>query len=238
MNLSVERGLGLTARYALQPNTQGFCGDNDSQKVLRDFLTRHLHEDLVFQTLDSHGFPHLNSFLDAIAEISGRDKFDEAIVESYWLGNDLTKAVGTKTKNVLVSQYHYHMFPEFSGNLAKLLPEDIYLTHLSQVALIAAGGETEPRKTELINHCMIAFATVLSVDQTSALVNRETLEKDRSGKYHIVMKKQSVHLDPDLTLSVEAGDQVSLHLGFIAGILTDTQAKSLQFWTHKVISFI
>ena len=82
-------GIEIAARYALQPNMLGFCGDDQCQKVLRQFLAGVEGEETAREILENHGFPHLNSFVEAIGKLRGKDSYDPEVVRSYWLGGDL-----------------------------------------------------------------------------------------------------------------------------------------------------
>jgi len=234
-------GLHDAARYAMQPNMWGFCGEDSSQQILRDYLTeRNGNNDLVRETLDNHGFPHLMSFLETIAELSGLDKFDEDVVTSYWFGGKVTEDVDAKAKGILVEKYKNNLSDEFSQSLSRRLPENIYLTHLAQVALIAAADYEEPERTKLINHCMIAYGRIDSVDMRDrkAMVIREVLIKDENGNYNVGTAKQSVRIDPDLTPELIVGDNITIHLGYIAGKLDTSNQEMLQYWTRKVAEVI
>jgi hypothetical protein len=155
----IERsGLQSAARFAIQPNMRNYCGDKESsQSILRQCLTQpHFEPRIVKETLNSHDFPHLIAFLETIAAISGQDPFSDEVVRSYWLGNSLTETTMGNGKKLLIAQYAKSFLPEFTHELEKNLPDNIPLTHLTQVAFIAAADYQESPRTQLINQCMIA----------------------------------------------------------------------------------
>lgn len=236
-----KNGLRSAARFAIQPNMWGFCGEDTSQEILRNFVAeRDINCDLVRETLNSHGFPHLNAFLGTISEISGRETFDEAAVLSYWLGGDLTEEIAEGAGNILVEQYTKQISDEFAKELAKRLPEKIYLTHLTQVALIAAADYDEPEKSQLVNQCMVAYGKIVSIDEENrtVVVERDVLRKMEGGGYEVIPGKQTVMIDPDLTPKLETGDEIAVHLGYLAGKLGTEEIETLKFWTRKVAKII
>jgi len=232
MSIREKEALGLksAARFALQPNMWGFCGEDDSQQCLREFVSgREKDVEKIRLTLEEHGFPHLNAFLETIAKSTGRDRFDPEMVLNYWLGGEV---VGTRED--LLENYSKYFPKEFVEALGKVLPEKIYLTHLSQVIFVAAADYQGVEKINLINHCMITGGEVVEIDTVNrvAVVQRDILNKDLK----LVKGKQSVKIDPDLTPKIEVGNKVAVHLGYLASTLTTDEADSLSYWTDRVVS--
>lgn len=235
-----REGLQNAARFAIQPNMWGFCGEDECQEILRNFVTKKNDNPvLVRETLHEHGFPHLNSFLEAIAAKSGLDIFDDEVVMSYWLGGPLTEEIGIDNKDLLAECYRKQISEEFGDQLAKILPKKIYLTHLSQVALVAAADYQDAEKTNLINHCMVAYGKVLELDpeEMTAVVEREILKKDIKG-YKVITSRQKVKIDKDLTPQIHKGDQITVHLGFLSSRIDQEPALQLKFWTRKVAEIL
>jgi hypothetical protein len=229
-------GIKSAARFALQPNMLGYCGEDESQEILRAFVSeQNDNENLVHETLTNHGFPHLNAFLETIAEVTKRDTFEDDLVLSYWVGNDLTEKAGVDNKRTLIEKYQKQLPQEMVARYEAILPEKFYLTHLSQVVLIAAGENEGPEKIGLINHCMLAYGNVISIDweNKKVTVERDLLRK-ANNKYRVVSGKQTIKIDSDLTPVLEAGNEVIIHLGYSAAILTPELANNLKIWTRKV----
>ncbi len=234
-------GLENAARFAIQPNMWGFCGEDASQVILRNLVSeKELDYDLVRETLCNHGFPHLNAFLRAISQTSGLDMFDEHVVESYWLGEDLTEIAADNAGEALVDQYEKQLPGGFAKGLEKQLPEKLYLTHLSQVILIAAADYENAEKENRINNCMVAYGKVIALDTNNAKasVEREIINVKNDGKYEVNSRKQEVRIDPDLTHGLNIGNDIAVHLGYLAAKLTQNQSERLRFWTRKVAESI
>lgn len=236
-----EDGLKSAARFAIQPNMWGFCGEDSSQEILRNYVSdRSGKHEIVRETLKDHGFPHLNSFLTTIAEEADLDIYDEEVVMSYWLGSYLTEKVGTKLREALINNYKKRFSDEFAQRLDELLPEEVFLTHLSQVALVASVDYEQTEKTQLINHCMIAYGKIIEIDfeKRSAVVKREVLKKNIDQGYDVQFSKQTVKIDTDLTPQLEIGDDISVHLGYLAAKISPDQSERLRYWTKKVAGII
>jgi hypothetical protein len=238
MNNNIKEGLCITSRFAIEPNMYGFCGEKKDQEFLRGGL-KGVNLPKVRQILNSEGFPHLNSFLSAIAKITDLNPFSSEVVKSYWFGNTLTDDTYEKGRYFLISEYAKRI-SSFDHVLEKKLPKNIYLTHLSQVVLIAAEHYEGKEKEFIINQCMIAQAKVLSVNpvKMTAIVNRDTLEKNENQGYEVIIKKQEVKLDPDLTPPLNVGDSVAIHLGYLATKLNPNEEEKLKYWTRKVAKII
>lgn len=234
-------GIKNAARFAIQPNMYGFCGEDSSQEILRNFVTeKNNNDELVRETICEHGFPHLNAFLETIAGITDLDPFDNQVVMSYWIGTFLTESAGLETKAALIKTYGEKFSKTFAEQLEALLPDKIYLTHLSQVALIAAQGYEQQEKNVLINHCMVASGVVISVDmdKREAVVKRDVLKKSQNIGYEIGSGKQTVKIDIDLAPELKINDEVAVHLGYIATTLRPDQAEKLRYWTRRVAAII
>jgi len=234
-------GIKNAARFAIQPNMWGYCGEDESQEILRDFVTEKSDNDkLVKETLQTQGFPHLNAFLETIASLCDLDAYDNQAVMSYWIGTFLTESIGQDNKDTLVKIYGEKISQPFAKQLAEKLPDKIYLTHLSQVALIAAEGYDQEEKTKLINHCMVACGKLISFDleKRVATVKRDVLRKNDENGYSVVAGKQTVKIDSDLTPDLRLGDEIAVHLGYLAAKLRSDQAEKLRYWTRKVAAVI
>jgi hypothetical protein len=81
-----ERGTLLFARYAYPPNELGYCGPDGAPALLR--------ADSAEIARRARRFEGAWSYLEFIARSAGiADPLDEAVVEAYWIGNDLLDRV-------------------------------------------------------------------------------------------------------------------------------------------------
>jgi hydrogenase maturation factor len=235
MKKSGLEGLRLSARFAIQPNTLGICGDKPDQPILRQSLKNEAVIPKLRQTFNSHKYPDLSSFLTAISQSTGKPQFSRQVVESYWFGNELTNKTLHLGRKLLIDQYSQTR-PLVGLALDQKLPPQIYLTHFSQVVHIAARDYSDKQRLTIINQCMIAAGKVVIVDQktNTATVEREVVIQDPSGKLRIVNEKHQTRLDPDLTSKLTVGDSVAIHQGFIASKLDKNKERNLRQWNKKV----
>lgn len=232
------RGTQLAARFAIQPNILGHCGESPDQAILRNCI-KGLDLPQARAILDSHNFPHLNAYIHAIAKTSHLPPFSEDVVRAYWIGSPLTEKTYQDGKDELVKFYTKDLKLFSKTVLDNLLPQHLFLTHLSQVAFIIANHYEQPERTEIINGCMIAKGEIIDINSpdSTAEVKREILVFE-NGKYRVGESYQTVKQDPDLTPVLTKGDLVAIHLSFVASILSPTDAQNLSFWTHKVTPLI
>lgn len=233
-------GLRLAARFAIQPNMMGLCGEKPDQEILRRCVRgEELNARKVRTTIGGNGFPHLNAFIWSIGQITRKDDFAEEVVQSYWYGNNLTEETFADGRRLLISRYG-KLIPVFDSVLKKKLPANLYLTHLTQVALIVAEHYVEPERSYVINQDMVAGGVVIEANITdrTAIVDREEVEKVEAGGHRIIICRRKVKLDPDLTTELNAGDKVAIHLGYVAAKLADDEASNLSIWNRKVAALI
>lgn len=235
-----RKGMQDAARFAMQPNMWGFCGDKKDQSILRRcVVTPEFNYQEVRNTLSGHGFPHLNAFLEAISKATDKDLFSDEVVKAYWFGSKLTEESVDTGRKFLIEQYKQRMGSNFGEAVDKILLPKIPLTHLTQVAMIAAADYGEPQRSEVINLCMIAGAKIEKIDlvNKTVLVNRDIVEKQENG-YKVAAKAVRVKLDLELTPDLKIGDNVAVHLGFLAGKLNKGEAEQLNYWTKRVVDLI
>lgn len=233
-------GLRQAIRFAIEPNVYGFCGEKKDQEILRRGL-KGQGLPKARKIISGDTYPHLNSFLSAIAKINHQaDPFSTDVVASYWIGNQLTETTNSvQARNVLIGEYGKRI-SLFDQALNQKLPQSFYFTHLSQVALIAAEHYLGQERTDIINQCMIAAGVVISShpEQQSVTVKREILVNNPDHGYHLDTATQKVKLDPDLTPNLRLGDKIAVHLGYAAAILNPDEAATLSYWTKKVAAQI
>src|SRR6187431_2111543 len=87
---SLASGPVLFARYAYGPNRFGYCGPDDADELLEAGAAG---QDRVLRAL-AQRFEGAYPYLALIARSAGiADPLDRRVVEAYWLGNDLLRAV-------------------------------------------------------------------------------------------------------------------------------------------------
>jgi hypothetical protein len=77
----------LAARYSFMPNKLKYCGPEDTDQILFDYVKGKADKRAVKQILEQ--FNALYLYLNLIAKHNNKDVFDNEVVEAYWLGNKL-----------------------------------------------------------------------------------------------------------------------------------------------------
>lgn len=220
----------LNAAFALRPTAIGLCGTHNDE-TLRKFLIGDLTlMPDVRNMFQSGEYPHLIVFLTILG-----DPWEEKAAKDYWLGSG-----ATTTRENLINEYRKgRLNPMLIEKIESLLPEKIPLTHMAQVVLIAAGGESEIRAAAIINGCMIAEAKIEKINEAdkTALVTREIVMKQEKG-YKITEKSQVVRVDDELTPGLKPDDVVAVHLEYVAIKLTEDEAEQLSYWNRRVVELI
>jgi hydrogenase maturation factor len=166
---------------------------------------------------ESQNFPDLNSFLHAI---NPDNPYDYQTVESYLFGNSLTKLV---PKNILIKQYKIWARDGVAEFNNRLLPPHVYLTHFTQVAIIAAADPGDP--IAKINACAIFPAKVISIDGPKIGVIRNRYPKFDEVEQRVNVSRGEI---------INVGDTVAIHLGSIFTKITSEQFNNLEGWNRKV----
>jgi hydrogenase maturation factor len=227
--LSESQGLEMAARFAL---TAG-CAP-ESEGGLRTHLQSHDDEGLRTQL---ENYPNQRAFLEAISEATRlqRKPYDPEVVKSYWLGGELAETETSANVLYLIERYAEIVSDDYARELAGRLPEEIYLTHLSMVILIASADLTD-RNARLmgINHCMVSGGKVIEVDGETAVVERDALKYKEEGGFEVVKTRANVAVDPSLTPEVKEGDLLAIHQGTPVMALDENDYERLLKWNEKV----
>jgi len=222
-------GVQEAAKFAVQAG----CGSEENRATLIESL-KSGEDELIREELAE--LPNLNAFLETISQITGRDEYSLEVVKSYWLGGGLPETEEPMETRLLAEHYAKTISPEFAQELIERLPEKVYLTHLTMVALIASADLSGDARLAGINHCMISGGRVkeVDVDNRTAAVERDVLIYKEGGGFEVIKKETSVAIDPDLTPTIRVNDEVAMHQGVIADVLNPKDVDRLAMWTRKV----
>lgn len=218
-------------RYSLKPHEMGLCGPlclKNSKKILYEYLIgKKVPLKEVKDLLDD--FCGAVSYYSLIAEKNGiKDKYDDKVIEAYWLGNDLLKKVKQEDiKKMIFSRFvgPDKLTPEKAEKLAKKIPKDVYAHHTFHVFFIGSvtGRAKLTRGTK--DDCRPSWGKVIEVGAGKAEVETETFFPQK-------IKKIEVDWDNQAVPKLKKGDHVSFHWGRVSEILDRTQLKNLKKYTY------
>jgi hypothetical protein len=225
-------GALLFARYAYPPNALGYCGPDDPEALVRAAAAPEGSEAL--RALVDR-FDGASAYLALIAASNGvADPLDRAVVEAYWVGNDLlrqvppgalrrcgpgplagpsgTRGAGDDATRRGVAHHSFHVFAVYPW-----------------LALLRSGKE-QPA-LEVLDRCRIRWGRVEAVAGDAVTVRSRGLVSDRGDLLLGPGRDERARLPPGSLESarpVRPGDLVTLHWDWVCDLLS---ASGL-FWLH------
>ena len=225
----------LHAKHALQPNSLGYCGPDENDKILE-----HLHASSVSEDLTSvlSRFEAAYPFVRMIAKSTGRTPFDKEVTEAYWIGNSLLNQVepsdffqfvhqglGKRMKKPEVRQ----IFREL-GHLAR--PHHTFYV-LGMYARSNIKTENQGKLVELMDSCRVSWGHVQEVRPNTLVVDRRPLALNDGSLSLSRPERKEVHYDIEIPpfSTIKKGDWVSLHWNFASEKLAPYQLRNLRSYT-------
>lgn len=228
----------LFGRYAFGPNRLGYCGTDDHAALLGHAVAGDEGELRGLARTFDGAYP----YLELIARANGvEDPLDQRVVEAYWLGNDLTTAVGPSSMHRSLDE---RFRPRVSGGAWRWLEASVpagarpvhafhVLDVFPRIGLLR-GGEVDD-VLAVIDSCRIRWGRVASVQDGTLAVDTPALELVE-GKLRIGPSRREVverWVDGiGFVDDVRPGDTVSLHWGWACDRLTARQYANLAAWTE------
>jgi hypothetical protein len=214
-------GALLFARYAYPPNALGYCGPGDAGTLLRAAEAQEIAR-------RARRFEGAWSYLEFIAASAGlSDPLDAAVVEAYWLGNDLLDRVDPAA---LLEHLRDRFARQIGGTWrTSARPAAHHSFQVFEVypwaGLLAATGN--PTAVSVLDQCRIRTGTVVRVDGESATVRaRPLLWQDRAllrGPERDDVVRWSVG-GRSLIAPPSPGDRVAVHWDWICDVVGPEQA--------------
>ena len=231
----------LFARYAYPPNALGYCGPDDSRALIGHVTAAECGPDVVAL---ARQFAGAWPYLQLIAASADRaDPLDAAVVEAYWLGNRLLRAVDPAV-------FAAHLVDRFEARAGRGLTDLTTLARLGAVAhhnfhvfavypwvgMLRAGRADEP--LHVLDACRIRWGRVCAVAAGVVEVASQPLTWDGSElrlgpirPEHALCATEQGWLAP----TVRPGDIVSLHWDWVCDVLTPAQVASLRAVTAHTL---
>lgn len=232
-------GILFHAKHAYMPNSLGYCGPDENGTILGHLEEGKGGEDLA-RTL--RGFEAAYPFLRLIARNSGREVFDYAVPEAYWIGNELLSRVqgadflrfsrgelkGTGMRNLQVS---------FSREGGTAIPHHSLYVMQTYIGTEGDGPNLSnagaKKVAELVDNCRIAWGTVRKVNRDELIVSYRPLVVEQERLRLAVSKEKRVRYDPAVKPfgAVKEGDVVSMHWNYACDVLSQRQVRNIDRYT-------
>jgi hypothetical protein len=223
--VSVE-GTVLFARYAYPPNELGYCGPDGAAELLRADAPAEIAR-------RARAFDGAWAYLEFIARAAGfADPLDVAVVEAYWVGNDLLDAVDPAALVAFLRE----RFAGQIGGTWRAADARAAAHHSFQVfevypwaAMLA--HKAAPVAVSVLDRCRIRTGTVLAVAGETATVRSQPLVADGAALVPGPALDEVVNWSANglsLLPGLSPGDLVSLHWDWVCDVLTEPQRDRIE----------
>ncbi len=235
-----DRGVIFHAKHAFMPNFLGYCGPDERGRIRQSLEGGGADEALV-RSLQR--FEAAYPFLKLIARSAGREVFDYAVPEAYWIGNSLLTRVP-------VSDFYKFYHHELPGKDARGVrrafrsidghapPHHTFYVMSTYAMSGAADGpgldnEREDKVGRLVDSCRISWGKVRKVKKSELQVEYRPVVV-AGGRMELAKPRlKTVSYNPEVRPfdAVKAGDVVSLHWDYACDLLTPRQVRNIAKYT-------
>jgi hypothetical protein len=222
------------------PNSLGYCGPDDRGKILQHLEQSKGGEDLVSTLKD---FEAAYPFLRLIARSTGKDVFDYAVPEAYWIGNSLLDKVPTAdfykfSHHELVGRNPAEVRRIFRALGRAARPHHTFYVMSTYATSSVADGPSVTadgiKKIEaLIDNCRISWGEVKSVGKRQLRVEYAPVTVREEGLIlsEPVVRKVDYNAEVKSFASIRPGDWVTLHWNYACEVITARQRRSIAKYT-------
>jgi Family of unknown function (DUF6390) len=230
------------ARYAYPPNRLGLCGPADAPALI-DGAAAGASRELRQLAL---GFEGAYPYLRLIADENGvADPLDPAVVEAYWIGNDLTEAVRPRALHRSLDARFRDRMPVADWRWLERAVEGgsrpnhaFHVLEIFPRAGLLRGDAADPI-VATIDACRIRWGRVIGVEADRLLVEARPLEVVdgllRLGSPRAESATGWIGAD-GLLDGVGSDDWVSLHWGWACDRLSPPRLARLAAWTDRALA--
>lgn len=229
------------ARYAYPPNALGYCGPGDSAALLGYADAGVSDGGLADLARRFEGaWPYL-ALIGAANQ--RRDPLDPAVVQAYWLGNQLLEHVPP----ALFAAHLRDRFEERAGaawtDLAALALTGGRAHHnfhvfavYPWVGMLRAGFTEDPLR--VLDNCRVRWGTIRALAPAYAEVESCPLTWDGTGIRLGRPRVEMATLTPAQQSGLSIGDTVSLHWHWVCEALTPRESATLRAYTASQLRLV
>jgi len=217
-----DLGALLFARYAYPPNELGYCGPAGASALLRPDLPGEIAR-------RAREFEGAWAYLEYL---SRGDPLDAAVVEAYWVGNELLDRPGfPDLLGFLGPRFVGQRGGTWESAGGRALPHHSF--HVFEVypwaVLLRRTGN--PTAVSVLDRCRIRTGKVVSVEGETARVTSRPLVWDGSALTPGPAREESVAWSAggrSLLAGLSPGDLVALHWDWVCDVITEEQAGRIE----------
>lgn len=232
-----KKALQLNARFALPPNSLGFCGKNSAIEKFKTCVTK---SKCLGVEKELEHFITLHPYLKTISKITGNPKFSHKVAEAYWLGNDTLLKAKKKDYKTLLENFKKQGVPKSVVDEMKRNPPKKFIpTHLFQVLYMSINKNSlSPKKyLEFANNCMVRWGKVIRINKNTLKLDLCSLRISK-GVYKITQKEETIPYHPGFLFGVKKGDTVAVHWNQAVKILDENEQNHIYKWSGIVLKSI
>ena len=218
-------------QYSFATNRLSYCGPENAFQAFQAFVVRPSPEQAprIRQLLE--GFTGLNLYLDLIASANNLDRFDERVIEAYWLGNELLDSIPfDRFKGALSTGLVRAGLPAsiVKEKVARLQPS-FNAHHSFHVLYINFITPKVEKIIENLNQCLSLAGKVLEVKGNRLQVaSRRLVQSGAAFAFEPCVKE----VENPFIEEPQANELVSFHWDVAVERLSFTQAAALQKYTQ------
>lgn len=229
-----KKALQLAARFALPPNSLGYCGHDSAPEKFKACV---IHGQCDGVEDEIKKFIVLNPYLKTIATITNKSPFSYEVVESYCIGNEELNKTEPKHFEILLQNFAEQGVPPWLIDELRQRPPKVFIpTHLFQVLFVGVGraSGSVPYNIETINNCMVRWGAVKNISVEGITIELNSLAKEASG-YTLTKTTETLPVIPEFIENLKQGDVVTAHWKQIIKKLTSEEIEKISYWTNRVI---
>jgi hypothetical protein len=229
--------LELAARYSFMPNRLRYCGPEDADKLLFDYVITKKGRENVKDVLNR--FEALSLYLNLIAGKNNLVKFDKNVIEAYWIGNSLLDAVLPEDiRQMILNDFTKKGLPKsIAQKLSKNLPDSVTAHHSFHVMHIHSITGKLKFTFSNIDKCRISSGTVRKIMENKLAIEYEPVEIQEKISIGKPVTKE-ISYDKKFLGTIKIGDTVAVHWDYAVQKITGKQKKNLEKYTQQNLSAI
>lgn len=220
----------LAAKYSFMPNRLKYCGPEDSDQVLHDFVVDGKNLGIVKDVLNQ--FHALKIYLNLISKRNDKNIFDREVLESYWIGNKLIENIKKEEiKDLILNEFTKKGLPQSSAQqLAQNVPERALPHHSFHVFHIHSISGKLLATANNMDKCRISSGKVKEIKDGTAVVQYKPIAVDEKLSFGKETEKEIIY-NKNFIPYLKNGDFVAVHWDFAVEKLTPEQVKNLEKYT-------
>jgi hypothetical protein len=227
-------GAKLCSEFARPPNKKRFCGAESAYQAFVNCIKG--REEGIQQLITT--FPAMYPYLSLIAKKYALNPLDHAVVEAYWIGNELLDSFTSEDYHELLTELGKRGLTKQSvDSLKEKIPKQFIPHHSFHVLYVGVGKVVGiPTTIESIRDCIVSWGEVYKVENEKLLIKGVVLQEN-NGKFELHNQDREIDYSADL-IKPKLRDIVAIHWNECVHILDKSEQSRLENYTKQVIELV